>query len=724
MTGPNLHINDLIEWPCEPHGHRIQRVLAIVPEVTQVVLIVVAAPSPQGADGLVRDRRAMPVWIPFSILADALSLGDAQPMMEDPFAAETRPDTEISASRRERRDRRWHVIAPLVAPDQGSPLDVLRPETRGPLVTAAALATDSVKDAIYDWLRLYWQHGQTPNALLAGYDRSGAPGKQRRAGTAKRGRKSRIAKAFPDRAGINITEAVQRLLVQGGKRYYEKRKLRLKDAYQRTMEHFFRVRLELRDGAVIPILPPAHEMPTFRQFCFWFGKARDMEREIKARHGARRFNQQHRVVTGTSEHLSKGPGDVYMIDATVGDIHLLSSLDPTRVIGRPVIYLVLDHWSHMIVGLYVGLEGPSWMGAQMALHNAFSDKVEFCARYGRVITDADWPVHHLPRTIMADRGPEFLGTPSEQLVTAFQLGLANVPSWRPDYKSLVEGQFRISNETGIHWQPGAVRGPRMRGDPDPRLDALHTIESFTRLMIDLILWNNNGRPLGDNVPVGVPLPADGDPAAIDLWDWGVENRLGLLRRVGPRRAYIDLLPTSAASVTEHGIYITDLRLRYTSDSPRIQQMLIRNTGRKRPELVASYERRDVSRTYLRLDEGRTLEELVLTTADARFSGMTWEEVLDFKESRRLASALGRGARAQSRAELNARLDANRDEREREREAALGAHGKPQVEYIRDARRRMRNAERSEEAARWGSEEPQFVPANDPSDDDDYVPYPD
>jgi putative transposase len=32
-----------------------------------------------------------------------------------------------------------------------------------------------------------------------------------------------------------------------------------------------------------------------------------------------------------------GPGSEYQFDVTVGDVYLISELDPTRIIGRPVI---------------------------------------------------------------------------------------------------------------------------------------------------------------------------------------------------------------------------------------------------------------------------------------------------------------------------------------------------------------------------------------------------
>ena len=56
--------------------------------------------------------------------------------------------------------------------------------------------------------------------------------------------------------------------------------------------------------------------------------------------------------------------------------------DGSDVIGRPILYLVIDYFSHQIVGFYLGLENPSWTPASLALANAFGDKVDYCASLG------------------------------------------------------------------------------------------------------------------------------------------------------------------------------------------------------------------------------------------------------------------------------------------------------------------------------------------------------
>jgi hypothetical protein len=37
-----------------------------------------------------------------------------------------------------------------------------------------------------------------------------------------------------------------------------------------------------------------------------------------------------------------GPGQIFEVDATVADVYLISSSDPNIIVGRPVVYIVVD----------------------------------------------------------------------------------------------------------------------------------------------------------------------------------------------------------------------------------------------------------------------------------------------------------------------------------------------------------------------------------------------
>ena len=87
----------------------------------------------------------------------------------------------------------------------------------------------------------------------------------------------------------------------------------------------------------------------------------------------------------------------------------------------------------MIVGIYVGIENPSWASAMMAVVNLVEDKVEFCKRFGIDIDEAAWPIPGLPDMLLSDRG-EIEHKVSERLFRAFnvvsEVAARSVPTGR------------------------------------------------------------------------------------------------------------------------------------------------------------------------------------------------------------------------------------------------------------------------------------------------------
>lgn len=134
----------------------------------------------------------------------------------------------------------------------------------------------------------------------------------------------------------------------------------------------------------------------------------------------------------------QGVGEYYEIDSTPAD-GLLLSIDHKTEIGRPHVYFVKDVESRLITGMHV-CKNPSWEEAMVALENASTDKVVFCAQHGIPISEEDWPAKHLPRYIVGDRG-EMKSRNSNNL-GILNVRIGNPPSYRADLKPYIEQQFR------------------------------------------------------------------------------------------------------------------------------------------------------------------------------------------------------------------------------------------------------------------------------------------
>jgi hypothetical protein len=400
--------------------------------------------------------------------------------------------------------------------------------------------------------------------------------------------------------------------------------------------------------------------------------------------------------------MAFGPGSIYQIDATIGDIYLVSFLDRNRIIGRPVIYIIIDTFSRMITGLSVSLEGPSWLGAMLALENATTDKVAFCKEYGVEINPEDWPCHHLPEAMLADRG-ELEGYNADNLVNALNIRVSNTPPYRADWKGIVERNFRLINDTTIHWIPGAVKRTRERGDKDYRLDAVLDLQQFRKLMVLCVLEHNKDHQMNWYRMDEFMIQDNVEPYPVDLWNWGIQNRSGHLRQMTPDIVRLNLLPTAEASVTARGIYYKGLY--YTCELALREQWFVKARMQGRWKVSIAYDPRSLDIIYLRLNEGRHLEVCQLTEADQRFKGRDWHEVIDYFEEQKQAQEIANTRQQQSKATFHAQLEhLVLEATEQTEKHQIGQSKRSRLKDIRENRKLERENERDAGAWKLGNEE--------------------
>lgn len=683
-----LSKNLLLEWTDET-VNRIERVLWINVAANDVVTIEL------------NSAKALPVWQKCSEMETAIAAHALTILEDDPYAPLLRPDADIDESHRRRRDQAWAVIAPIL--EHGEKV-FIRSE-RGQFVTDAAQRSGRTLPTIYRYLRLYWQGGQVKNALLPRFDRCGGADKLRQPNQAKRGRPTKRTQLNHQPVGVNVDDQVREYFRRGIQLFYETQQQRtLKEAFQLTLEKFFHRGYEQRQGVMVPVLPPTEELPTYEQFCYWHRKERNLSRTLISRSGQRQFNLRHRPVLGNSTLKATGPGALYQIDATIGDIYLVSSLDRNRIIGRPVIYLIVDVFSRLIVGFSVSLEGPSWLGAMLALENAAADKVPFCQEYGVEITESQWPAHHLPEAILADRG-ELLSANANQMVNALGIRIDHTPPFRPDWKPIVERYFRLSNDKLIHWMPGAVSNPRRRGERDYRLDAVLDLNQLRQLIILSILDHNLHHRL-NTYPANEFMIADQvEPYAIDLWRWGVQNH-GCPRRLAPEIVRLNLLPSAHASVTHQGIYCRGLF--YTCDLAVQEQWFVKARLQGRWKLPIAYDPRKLDTLYLRLEGGKRMEVCRLLPRSLAFQGRDWHEADDYLALKQQRDLAAQTRAASSQALFHAQVDQIVAQAIEQTQQAQT--DQPKASRLRDIRKNRRRERLHEQQIGAEQFSPQPIPA--------------
>ena len=708
-----LQVNLLLQNETATDTKSVERILYIDLHGENLVKIDVFAP------------RALPIWQSSTELELALTRGDLRILEKDPLLRLVEAEPALPDLYRRRRDEAWNVIKDLVTDEHGQTrVAIFLRQERGALIAACLQSKAVTRQTIYTYLRKYWQAGQTKNALLPAYEHCGGRGQERVAGVQKLGRPNALAHATGQTHGTVVDTEMKKKFQRGVKQFYENpQRMPLTKTFQRTLETYFNRGYELQDGVLVPILPPAEELPTFRQFQYWYAKrgCPDLAQTEKSRFTERRFNLSYRPILGDSTQMAFGPGSIFQIDATIADIYLVSTLDPSRIIGRPVLYTIVDVFSRMVAGFSVSLEGPSWLGAMLALENATTDKVAFCAEYGIVIASQDWPVQHLPKEILADRG-EMEGYNADQVVNGLGVSISNTAPYRAEWKAIVERSFRLANDQVIHWIPGAVHLPRERGNHDYRLDACLTLYQFRSLMIRQFLFHNRFHELKEYRRDEAMLSDHVEPYPLDLWNWGLHNRVGQLRQMDADLIRLNLLPEAEAAVTERGIIFRQRQ--YDCQKAHDEQWYVRARAVGRWKIKVAYDPRRLDILYLRLEHGQQLEPCFLHANDKALKSCDWSEILDLDELERQKEPARRTRQQQAEAALDAYVA---DIVEPAQKSALAERkGQSKREILKDIREnRTQEREQERQTGAWELASPpsKNMKLNEPEKEPEYIPAP-
>ncbi|GAA6206379.1 hypothetical protein [Thalassotalea sp. SU-HH00458] len=231
------------------------------------------------------------------------------------------------------------------------------------------------------------------------------------------------------------------------------------------------------------------------QLAFHFRKTLSLKDKLKNWHGNIAYEKDIADRQGISRDGVIGPTFRYEIDATVLDIYVRYPYDTTGrfSMGRPVLYFVIDVYTTVVVGMYIGFHGPDWIGASEAMINAFSNKVDFAARYGVELKEDDWPCHHICYEITVDNGVEYSLGHMSGLLKSSVVGIETVnyvAVFRGDCKGIVERKFGVIANEVVNYEAGSVRDFK-REDIHPSNESLWDIDSLYAAIILEIKYHNN-----------------------------------------------------------------------------------------------------------------------------------------------------------------------------------------------------------------------------------------
>lgn len=640
-------------------------------------------------------KKAYPVVMLLSTLNEDTESKEDRPaiaqFIEDPFFTAISED-DLSETAKARREKSIALIAELT---RKTP-DIFVAEKRWPLLVEQGVKAGHSE--IYKKLRWFWQGGQRPNALLPRYGNCGGKGKEK---TAKNGNLGRPPK--PGVKRITVNAGLRKIFQVAVDRWYATgKKFNLQKAFDKMIEEFFceRVYDEKTKSVKCPYKESSviNGLPTIHQFTYWLRKDNN-ELEIKRkRESPRNYDKDMRGLLGTSNSEVWGPGARFQIDATILDVYLVSRFDRTKIIGRPVLYVVIDVYSRMIVGMYVGIEGPSWVTAMMALTNCVEDKVAYCAKYGIVIDKEDWPCHHLPAKLLGDRG-EIAGKTINNLVNQYQVEIENTASYRADWKGIVEQRFKILPSNFKPFVDGYIETDfQIRGGHDYRLDAVLDIDQMTAILIRCVLYNNNWHDL-KNYDKDYDLAKANIPnVPLELWEWGIKNKSGRLRTFPAQDVKYCLMVDGTASITELGIKFKGNY--YTCPTAIQEQWFDKARQNRRWKLEVKYDPRDMDEIFFRNEHGQ-IEICQKLTRSRAYVGLSDWEIGQAMQLAGQTEHEHQPGKKTALYELNGNIEAIVDTARQKKPAVQHLSKVERTRNIKDNRAVEKAARRAEEAFKFG-----------------------
>ncbi|WP_077305705.1 Mu transposase C-terminal domain-containing protein [Terribacillus halophilus] len=564
----------------------------------------------------INHKNALPILRDTERLEQLLVSNQLSFIDEDPFLRKVLIKNPTERSQK-LRDKRWEKIKDLVIKEP----NIYESDLRYSLIKEHKnkdVESNEDDKYYYKYLRLFWQGGTVKNALLPDYMNSGARGKER-SYTTRTGRPNVVSA----KNCIIVTEELKEKFRTIIKRHYlYKKDVSLSKAYNLVLRTYFTKDTYYDDDGNLQYIFE-DQTPSFKQFYYWYNKTYTPTERTINKKTQRKYDREDRPTPNRSDEDKLGPVQSYQIDATIADVYLLSEYDAEVIIGRPVIYAVIDVYTRMIAGVYVGLEGPSWIGAMMAIQNATEDKVNYCEKHGITIRPEEWPAKHLPHYITADRG-EMISEKVKGIIDRFDVKIQNTPPFRPDWKGIIERQFGTIQGYVKPFISGTIdKDYGVRGEKDYALEASLNLAEFRKVIIKTILhynkrhWLNNYEPEIDIIQKDIPLIPN------DLWRYGVSRTGGALRSQNENLVKVFLMPRLTARVTSEGIHFKR-KLFYTCERAQKESWLSDASIKGSWAVEVAFDPRTVKYIYI-INEDGTYEVCTLLSKNAQYEDYSWDE---------------------------------------------------------------------------------------------------
>lgn len=473
------------------------------------------------------------------------------------------------------------------------------------------------RKTICNLIRKYLQGGMTWPSLIDSRHFASKKGYRTYTFKTKNGRKSKILQC-----GKLLTEDDIQHFEESLKNYKSGRTKTIQKCYDLMNAKHYSNTVQTDDGSVKFVLRPVTERPTFDQFYYYFHTHLSKEEKdaIKTSRMEQRNNK--RLLLSDSRYQVIGPCDRVQMDEVEADISLRSSVTEEATVGRPIVYMMHDVYSGIILALSVAFDNNSILGMTNCFLNLVEDKVAYCQKYGINISGDMWPSGVLPKRILTDRGSEYRSSEAVKIFNELNIHRELAPAGTGSLKGMVEQLFHEmhTNQNPYIESKGLIE---KRHDSKHHEEATLTIDEFIKILLNFVIKRNNS--IMSDYPLTKDMIAQNvNPVPVQIWKYGCE-KYGYPEPIRNIPQYLFTLMTRQSAVySRKGICCNHLYYLNDNDSQMLTDMY--NAQNKRVPFEVRMDPRDIGAVYYIRDN--RLQRAGLNSAktgQVEFAGMTLYE---------------------------------------------------------------------------------------------------
>ena len=401
------------------------------------------------------------------------------------------------------------------------------------------------------------------------------------------------------------------------------------------------------------------DRPTYTQFYYYIRKNTTEQTRKEAKKTIGVVRNDNRVHTGTVMDGIRGPAHKVEMDAQEMDVSIVSEEYPEVCVGRPIMYIMIDVFSQLILAFSIALDNNSIVGCTNCFFNLIEDKEELLRKYCQTSLafnedysiDDIWPTGIRPAVIKMDRGSDFISDEVTRIAGELDIDLEHVTPRSGSLKPLVENFFKNVNRQLVDLlaTKGLIR--KVYNSKHHEQSCLD-INDVRALVLNHILYHNTHvleqyQPSPDMKRKKLILT----PA--NIWKYGCENFSNPMRLPIRDEFLYKVLKPEKATVSKLGIKYQGMRYFNSEDDSLNELMFHQQLKEKRIDIRT--DPRDMGHVYY-LQNGK-LEIAALDPFDVRYReyyGMSKNHFLALDKEYEQAKAISKEYNRENRVVLRKR----------------------------------------------------------------------